>query len=72
MLKHSENGYEYEYIPHYLVGMTMRQNFGTRWIWRWECGWHFFYGDGYEIAKPIPVPPSCHPYFLSFSYYFDS
>jgi len=47
MLKHSENGYEYEYIPHYLVGMTMRQNFGTRWIWRWECGWHFFYGDGY-------------------------
>jgi len=23
---------------------------------------NFFYGDGYEIVKHVPVPPRCHPY----------
>jgi len=25
-------------------------------------GMTFFYGNGYRIAKLVPVPPLCHPY----------
>jgi len=27
-----------------------------------EMGMKFFYGDGYEIAKPVSAPPRCHPW----------
>jgi len=26
-----------------------------------RMGMNFFYGNGYEIAKPVPVLPCCHP-----------
>jgi len=28
---------------------------------------NLFYGNGYEIAKPVPTPPRCHPYPQLFS-----
>ena len=27
-------------------------------------GMNFLCGDGYGIAKPVPAPPRCHPYFF--------